>query len=206
MECRKFRNHVESFLKKDNEIKLGNRLQQHLRTCNKCRDKYLAVLSAHTSDSVIPQLPKMHGTVPLAEAQTDHFSDPIEFKDTPLSFTLHMDGRKEAIKVVEPEMDVPLPENGQLVVAENGIVRCEVRFAFNPHSDRPYELHFNVLMGVTYAAENLVAFGIPLDEDEELLSRYEMEIVARGGLKAWIKMTQGKARLFIKYKEAVQFQ
>ena len=101
-------------------------------------------------------------------------------------------------------MDVPLPENGHLVVAENGVVHCEVRFAFNPHSDRPYELHFKVLMGVSYAAEHLVAFGIALDEDEELLSRYEMEIVSRGGVRAWIKMTQGQARLFIKYGEQTQ--
>jgi hypothetical protein len=204
MECRKFKNQVESLLKKDNEVKLDNRFQQHLRTCNKCRNKYAAVLGAHTSESVIPQPPKMHGAVPPAKTQTDHFSDPIEFKDAPVSFMLHIDGRKEAIKVVEPEMDVPLPENGQLVVAENGVVRCEVRFVFNPQSDRPYELHFKVLMGITYAAEHLVAFGIPLDEDGELLSRYEMEIVARGGVRAWIKMTQGKARLSIKYKEQIQ--
>jgi hypothetical protein len=44
--------------------------------------------------------------------------------------------------VVEPEMEVPLPEEGQLVVTEKGVVWCKVRFAFNPRSDRPYKLHF----------------------------------------------------------------
>jgi len=78
-------------------------------------------------------------------------------------------------------MDVPLPEDGQLVVEERGVVWCDVRFAFNSQSDRPYELHFRVLMGINYAVDHLVAFGIPLAEDEDLLSRYKMEIVARGG-------------------------
>jgi hypothetical protein len=40
----------------------------------------------------------------------------IELNDGPITFALHLDGRKEAVKVVEPEMDVPLPEGGRLVV------------------------------------------------------------------------------------------
>ena len=204
MYCRRFNKEVKSLLKNDHEAKLNNRLQQHLQTCNKCRNKYAAVLGDSPVERVVPQPSKMHGSIPLAKAQTDHFSDPIEFKDTPVSFTLHIDGHKEAIKVVEPEMDVALPENGHLVASENGVVWCEVRFAFNPQSDRPYELHFKVLMGITYAPGHLVAFGTSLQKDENLLSRYEMEIFFLGGVKAWIKMTQGKARLFIKYKEQIQ--
>lgn len=121
-----------------------------------------------------------------------------------ISFALQLDGREEAVKVVEPEMDVPLPEQGRLVVKENEVVWCDVRFAFNPESNRPYELYFRVLMGITYAADHLVAFGTPLAQDENLLSQYKMEIVAKGGLRAWVKMTQGKARLGIKYKKPLQ--
>ena len=128
----------------------------------------------------------------------------VELTDGPITFTLHLDGREEALKVVEPQMDVPLPEDGRLVVKENEAVWCDVRFAFNPESNRPYELHFRVLMGITYATNHQVAFGIPLEEDKDLLSRYQMEIADRGGVKAWIEMTQGKARLYIKYEGEAQ--
>jgi hypothetical protein len=42
------------------------------------------------------------------------------------------------------------------------------------------------------------------DDDEDLLSEYEMEILDRGGVKAWIRMTRGKARVVIKYKGETQ--
>ena len=128
----------------------------------------------------------------------------VELDDVPVSFKLHLDGREEAVKVVEPEMDLPLPEDGRLVVKEKETVWCDVRFTFNPNSDRPYELHFKVLMGNAYSADHLVAFGTPLAEDKDLLNRYKMEIVARGGVSAWLEMTQGKARLFIKHEGEIQ--
>ena len=137
-------------------------------------------------------------------AAADQFLDPIEFKDAPISFTPHLNSRKEAIKLVEPEMNVSLPGNGKLVVKEHGIVWCDMRFAFNPQSDRPYELRFRVLMGITYAADHLMAFGAPLEEDQDLLSLYKLEIVDRNDVKAWAKMTRGKARLSIKYREQIQ--
>jgi hypothetical protein len=127
-----------------------------------------------------------------------------EVNDPGISFTLHLNGREEAVKVVEPQMDVPLPEDARLEVKENGEVCCDVRFAFNPESDRPYELHFSVLMGNTYVTDHLAAFGCPIEEDRDLLSRYKMEIVARGELKAWIEMTDGKARLAIQKEKKVQ--
>ena len=49
-----------------------------------------------------------------------------------------------------------------------------------------------------------MAFGAPLEEDEDLLNRYKMEIVDRDDVKAWIKMTRGKARLSIQYREQIQ--
>jgi hypothetical protein len=128
----------------------------------------------------------------------------VELNDVPVSFSLHLDGREEAVKVVEPEMDLPLPEDGRLVVKEKETVWCDVRFTFNPNSDRPYELHFRVLMGNAYSADHLVAFGTPLAEDKDLLNRYKMEIVANCGVSAWFEMTQGKARLFIKHEGEIQ--
>ena len=204
MDCRRFKKQVEFLLKKNRKVRLDNSLQQHLHACSKCREKYTPVLDNDSAERVVPQPPKMHGSVSPDKAAPDQVSDPIEFKDAPISFTLHLNGRKESIKLVEPEMDVSLPENGKLVVKEYGIVWCDMRFAFNPQSDRPYELRFRVLMGITYTADHLMAIGSPLEEDEDLLSLYKVEIVDRDDLKAWINMTQGKARLSIKYREQIQ--
>jgi hypothetical protein len=137
--------------------------------------------------------------------QFPDLSDPVEYKEVPLTFTLHeARGRQTEIKIVEPELDYPLPEDDRLVVAEKDTCLTDVVFKFNPASDRPYELHFRVLMGITYSTDHLIAFGTSMEEDKNLLSEYKMEIVARGGVKAWIEMTQGKARLFIKYTGTTQ--
>ena len=128
----------------------------------------------------------------------------VELNNVPATFTLHLYGREEAVKVVEPEMDVPLPEDGRLVVKEKEAVWCDVRFTFNPDSDRPYELHFRVWMGNAYSDDHLIAFGTLPAEDKDLLNRYKMELIARGGVIAWLEMTQGKARLFIKHEGEIQ--
>ena len=200
MDCRKFEKQVESLLKKDEDVRLDNGLRQHFHVCNKCRDKYAEILNYHIPEQTVPEPPKAHGSDPAKEEAPDQLSDPVEFKDSPITFTLHLDGREEAVKVVEPKMDVPLPEDGRLVVKEKEAVWCDLRFAFNPDSDRPYELHFRVLMGIAYTTDHLVAFGTPLVEDKDLLNQYKMEIVARGGVVAWIEMKQSKARLAIKYE------
>jgi hypothetical protein len=128
-----------------------------------------------------------------------------EYKDGSITFTLHESrGEQVEIKIVEPELDYPLPENDRLIVAEEDTRLTDVVFKFNADSDRPYELYFKALMGITYETDHLMAFGTPLEDDESLLSEYELEIVGRGGVKAWIKMTQGKARVVIKYEGATQ--
>ena len=109
-----------------------------------------------------------------------------------------------AVKVIEPEVDVPLPEDARLVVEVDERVWCNVRFTFNPGSDRPYELHFKVLMGNAYSSDHMVVFGTHVADDRDLLNQYTMEIVSRNDLKAWIEMTQGKARLAIKSEGEIQ--
>jgi hypothetical protein len=87
------------------------------------------------------------------EPSFDSFPDisaATEYKDAPITFTLHdTRGRQVEIKLVEPEVDYPLPENDRLVVAEKDACLTDVVFKFNPASDRPYELYFKVLKGVT---------------------------------------------------------
>jgi hypothetical protein len=139
----------------------------------------------------------------VGEVKSDKFPDiskPIEFKNAPLTFMLHVNGREEEVKIVEPEIDVPLPEESRLVVHEKDACLSDVVIGFNPESSRPYELHFRVIMGATYAADHLVAFGTAPGADQDLRNFYRYTIVDRGGVKADIEMTGGKARLFIVYK------
>jgi hypothetical protein len=198
MDCRNFEDQVESLLEQSEGIRIDDETWQHFQACHKCRDRYSAILRYHAAGQAFLHKPKAHISNPIDQKGSDQLSDPVEFKNAPISFTLVLDGREEAVKVVEPEMDVPLPEGGRLVVEEKETMWCDVRFAFNPDSDRPYELHFKVLMGTIYSGDHLVAFGMPVADDRNLLSQYKMEIVARGGITAWIEMTQGKARLVIK--------
>lgn len=139
----------------------------------------------------------------VGSLSSDKFPDiskPVEFKNAPLTFMLHVNGREEEIKIVEPEIDVPLPEESRLVVYEKDDCLSDVVIGFNPESSRPYELHFRVIMGATYAADHLVAFGTAPEADRDLRNVYRHTIVDRGGVKADIEMTGGKARLFIVYK------
>jgi len=134
--------------------------------------------------------------------QLSDITEAKEYKDAPITFTLHeVRGRQEEIKIVEPELDYPLPENDRLVVAEKGTCLTDVVFKFNPANDRPYELHFNVHREVHDAKGHVLRYGTEKSTDKDLTEIYTENLVDRGGVKAWIKMTRGKARLFIKYKE-----
>jgi hypothetical protein len=126
-------------------------------------------------------------------------SDPIEFKDAPITFTLLLDGREEEIKVVEPEVDFPLPRGGRLVVRENEAHLTDVVFRFHPEKERPYELHFTVKAGISYAEPHVCAYGYPEIIDKGINEVFAENIVARGGVKAWIEMRRGTARIYIQY-------
>ena len=75
----------------------------------------------------------------------------------------------------------------------------------NPQSDRPSQLRFRGIDGHHLCgADHLMSLVTSLEEDENRLNRYKMEIVDRDDVKAWIKMTRGKARLSIQYREQIQ--
>jgi hypothetical protein len=205
MDCQTIAKYIDKHLKADADKMPLDDLQRHCDDCSQCRDKYAAILATVTRNEVVPPLhpPEKVRSTLARGVSPDTFpdiSEPVEFKDAPLTFTLNINGREEEVKIVEPDMDLPLPEGSRLVVQEKDARLCDVVFEFNPESSRPYELHFQVMMGVTYAANHLVTFGIAAEEDKDLLSVYRMMIVDRGGVKADIEMTRGKARLFIVYK------
>ena len=58
-----------------------------------------------------------------------------EYKDRPITFTLYdARGRQLEIKIVEPELEYPLPENDRLVVSEKDDYITDLVFKFNPES------------------------------------------------------------------------
>ena len=203
MDCQTLESNIDALLAEELDDNTAAGLRRHLHACNKCRKKYAAVLGEPTPSQIIAeslQLRRSDVAVYEGAEKLPEFFKPAEFKDAPVRFLLIADGREEEVKVVEPEMDIPIVEGARLVVKEKEKSWCDVRFSFNPSSHRPYELHFKVQMGISYAADHLVAFGTPPEEDKDLLNQYEMEILARDGVRSWIEMTQGKARLHIKYQ------
>lgn len=123
--------------------------------------------------------------------------DPIEFKDKPITFTLFLDGREEPIKVVEPDFDLPIPEEGRLVVNDRSAPIADVRISFKPDRPRPYTLNFRVRRRIRHHPPKMVSFG-PAGKD---LQEVFTEIIAdEGGVFAELEMTRGKARLHIRYE------
>jgi len=179
-------------------------LRRHCDTCRRCREKYkdiLAVKSTKDNRRLHPR--NRPHAIPLRETGVDQFPDiskPIEFKDAPISIKRHFNDREEEIKIVEPEVDVPLPEKSRLVVHEGDDCLCDVVFDFNARSTRPYELRFSVMMGAVYEPDHVVAFGTDSEIDRELRNTYRHTIIDRGGVRADMVMTDGKARLMVVYK------
>lgn len=179
-------------------------LRQHCDTCRRCREKYTDILAVKSTKDNRRLHPRNRPqAIPLRETGVDQFPDiskPIEFKDAPLSFKRYFNDREEEIKIVEPEVDVPLPEKSRLVVHEGEDCLCDVVFDFNARSTRPYELRFRVMMGAAYEPDHVIAFGTDPEIDRELRNTYRHTIIDRGSVRADIEMTDGKARLMVVYK------
>jgi hypothetical protein len=69
-------------------------------------------------------------------------SSPAEFKNAQIVFLLIMDGREKEIKVVELQLDYPLPEAARLKVYGKEACLVDVTYTFMPQNGRPYQLDF----------------------------------------------------------------
>jgi hypothetical protein len=191
MDCKIFRSLVEPRLINDATKKaLSRDFERHLQSCAVCRDRYASQFEYNNiHDQVIPDTAELKAISPSVDDLLDPFpdiSDPVEFKDVPLTFTLLLNGREEKIKMVEPEVDFPLPEGGRLVVREKETRLTDVVFRFHPEKERPYQLHFTVKAGVSYAEPQVLTYGNPEIYDKGFNDVYAESIVARGGLKEWV--------------------
>lgn len=204
MDCKTFRSIVDPGLKNDAPKKaLSRDLKHHLQSCAICQDRYASQFEYdNVDDQAIPDTAELKAVSPSVDDLLDPFpdiSDPVEFKDAPLTFTLLLDGREEEIKMVEPEVDIPLPRGGRLVVREKETRLTDVVFKFHPEKERPYQLHFTVRAGVSYAEPHVFTYGKPETNDKGFNDVYTESIVVGGGLRAWIEMRRGNARIFIQY-------
>jgi len=137
-----------------------------------------------------------------SEAEIYDLADPIEYKDVPIRFALELDGRREPVKIVEPQLDVPLPAGAHLLVDIEERRWCEVDFRFDPEQQRPYRLQFLTWKMVRHDDDDLhLDFGEPADREDAGQAVHRMTIVKQGHVRAWIEMSHKKARLHIRYKK-----
>lgn len=201
MNCETFDNLLDPYLHGEFGGVPGKRFCPYTCFCNRCHDLYRAARIKAAGILQSESRPK-----PSAEQHFKDLQDPFpgmaeprEYKDAPLSFLFILDGRQEVVKIVEPEIDMPFVEGARLIIEEAGSRLCDVIFRTDLKSRRPYELHFSVIDGIRYSAEHILTFGLPVEEDPQLLRKETMQILDRGSVSAWVEMHQSKARLFIRY-------
>jgi len=135
-----------------------------------------------------------------SDAEIYDLAEPTEYKDIPIDFTFELDDRKELIKIVEPQIDVPFPAGTRLIVDLAGKRFCEVVFHFDPERKRPYRLVFSTWKMVQHDNDKLyMDFGDPPGQEERRSVVHRTTIADIGHIKAWIEMAHRKARLQIRY-------
>lgn len=135
-----------------------------------------------------------------SDAKIHDLAEPAEYKDIPIDFTFELDGRKEPVKIVEPQIDVPFPAGTRLIVDLAGNRFCEVVFHFDPERVRPYRLTFLMWKAVRYDKDDFhLDFGEPAGQEKATREVHRMTIVKKGHVRAWIEMSHRKARLQIHY-------
>ena len=124
--------------------------------------------------------------------------EPREFTAPQVRFWL-LNGIEEELKVTEPRLNYPIPENCRFVAEVDERPVVDVRFEFKPERDRSYELHFTIRDGLHYqdveGETKVEAYGSRIDED--LLEEHFVRVFEFGNTKVNIGMTRGKARVYI---------
>jgi len=135
-----------------------------------------------------------------SEAEIYDLADPVQYKDIPVRFTLDLDGRREPVKIVEPQLDVPLPAGAHLLVDIEEKRWCDVVFRFDPERQHPYRLNFLTWKTIRYDDDELhLDFGEPVNRENAEQTVHRMTIVKRGHVRASIEMSHRKARLQIRF-------
>lgn len=130
----------------------------------------------------------------------DPSSGPIEYKDAPIRFTFFIDGREEPVRIVEPQLDLPFPDNARLRVEEGGQWLCDVVFHFDMEAAQPYRLVVKEPDPHGQGTTECLAYGDGVAPESEMTAVHRKTILERGNVRARIEMTRRKARLQIDYR------
>jgi hypothetical protein len=203
MDCKFVESYLQAGLKSFANDEPSAAIKEHLRKCVTCRNEYARILGDETLAGEIGPDPAGDKKInSLKDDPADSFPDlsnPVEYKDAPITFTLVVDDREKEIKVVEPQLDYPLPEGARLKVHEKEDCLVDVTYTFMPQNGRPYQLDFAKKARGTEIEPHIRTYGDPARPDKGLSSVFSEGLIDRGGVKAWIEMTNGAARIFIHY-------
>ena len=130
----------------------------------------------------------------------DPSSGPVEYKDAPIRFTFFIDEREEPVRIVEPQLDLPFPDNALLRVEEGETRLCEVVFHFDMEAQQPYRLVLKAPDRHGHWETTRLTYGEGVAPESEMTTVYRKAILDRGNVQARIEMTRRKARLQIDYR------
>jgi len=174
-------------------------LERHLQKCGACRREF-----GHRLDFRSPRRLFDEGELKAQHPQKDpQILEPVEFKDLPVRFELHLDDKIEEIKIVEQEVDVPLPEDAELHIIEADSWRKSIVFRFD-EVRRLYSLEVRQRASPQdpWRSSTEVFGPEPQPQKRVRDSIYACEIFRRQDLRAWIEMDRGKARIRIRSEPA----
>jgi len=172
-------------------------LERHLQECTACRRQF-----GHRVDFQSPRRLDAEGKLKTQRPQNSPEPlRPVEFKNLPVRFELHLEDKIEEIKMVEPEVDLPLPEGAELRIVEQGVHLRSVVFRYDADR-RFYILEIHRRSGSQDDWRSFTeAFGPDPEPQARVLdSAYGHDIFHRQRLRAWIEMGKGKARIRIRYE------
>lgn len=196
MHCEQLKKRINALSQKVKSDRMSlEPIVEHLGECQRCHRKYHRLLKEHAPDTIIPEPATIKMAPPASDSESG-VADPVEFKDKPITFALVLDGRKEAIKVVEPEFDTPLPEESRLVIKDGDVCVADVQFSFELDREQPYALTFAVRGRRRFRPAKVSTFGPP---GKNMKKVFREMVIDEGGILAEIEMTHGKARLHIQY-------
>lgn len=198
MDCRQ----VRQILEADNGAAVEAQkeaLERHLQACTGCRRRYGHRFGFQSAQR-LGERDQLKAKGPLENPEA---LEPVEFKDLPVRFELHLNGTIEDVKLVEPEVDVPLPQDAELKIIREDLPVTVVVFRFDVDRRR-YILYLrNRRNDRDRWQETTEEYGPePRPQKRVRGSVYTREIFRRHNLQAWIAMARGKARVRIRYKPA----
>jgi hypothetical protein len=199
MDCREVKEKLASQSERKLESAEKEAVERHLQECTDCRRRY-----GHRLDFQAPQRLSVAGRLkaksPPAKGRA---LQPVEFKDLPVRFDLQLDGKTEAIKMVEPEVDLPLPENAELRIMEGDICLRMIAFRF----DREHRCYLLTFHNRDRSQDSRRTFTEMFGPDPKPQQKvrdpvFTREIFRRHNLLAWIEMARAKARIRIRCEPA----